>query len=132
LSSVHQHYTGNNRSTAARIEAACSPSFTGASRSRSYAYPAGIAACLADGDFDLLGERLRSLVDPRPGAAQPTRPNSGILALIPCHNGAIDMGTSPYKRCQASIASNRMNAHHGEETAVLLIHARCERHRLED
>ena len=37
-----------------------------------------------------------------------------------------------YKTCRASIASNRVTAHDGKQTAALPIDAHCERHRCED
>ena len=103
------------RTSVARVEPARCPSHPAAGRSRSGTYPAGIAACFADRDFDPLQERLRPRIEPRPTAARPSRPDAKILALIPCHDETIDIGTSPYKSCRTSIASNRIKAHDGEE-----------------
>jgi len=103
-----------------------------ARRFRSATYPARIAACLSDGDLDLLEERLGPWIDARPAATRATRPHPKIFAFIPCHDQTIGNGTSPHKTCRASIASNRVNAHDGEQTAALLIDAHCERHRSED
>ena len=99
------------RTAAARVEPACPSSF----RPWSVSYPARIAACPADRDFDLLEERLRPRIDPCSSAARPTRLDSKIFALIPCHDATIDAGTSPYKSCRSSIASDRSHAHHGEQ-----------------
>ena len=124
---------GNDlRAPATRVEPACPSSFPAAARSRSRAYPSRIAARLADRDLDLLEERLRPRIDRGSTVARPTRSDPEILTLIPCHDATIDIGKSRHKSCRASIASNRINAHDGEQIAGLLLDAHCERHRSED
>jgi hypothetical protein len=124
---------GNDlRAPAARVEPARPSSFPAAARSRSRAYPSRIATCLADCDLDLLEERLAARIDPRTTIAGPARSDSEIFALIPCHDETISNEIDSYKTCRASIASNRVTAHDGKQTAALPIDAHCERHRCED
>ena len=86
---------GNDlRAPAARVEPTRPSSFPAAARSRSRAYPPGIAACLADRDLDLLEERLRSRVNPRSATARSTRPDFKFFAFVTCHDATIDVGKS--------------------------------------
>jgi hypothetical protein len=92
----------------------------------------GIATRLADRDLDLIEERLAARIDAWTIAAGPPRPDPKIFALISRHGGTIDIETSPHKSCQSSIASNRVNAQSGEQTAEALIEAHCGSHRLKN
>jgi hypothetical protein len=95
------------RAPAARVEPARPSSFAAVARSRSRAYPPGIATRLADCDLDLLEERLRPRIYARSDLAGPARSDPEILTLITCHGGTIDIGKSRHKRCRTSIASTR-------------------------
>ena len=107
------------RASAAGIEPPRAPSFPATARSRPSTYAAGIATRLADCDLDLLEERLGAWVDARSIAAGPSRPDPKIFALIFRHGETIDIEMSPRKSFRASIASNRVNAQHGEQTRAL-------------
>ena len=77
---------GNDlRTPAARVKPARPSSFPASARSRCRTYPAGIAACLADCDLDLLQKRLVARIDPRATAARPTRSDPKTLTVIACH-----------------------------------------------
>jgi len=124
---------GNDlRAAAARVEPARGSSPPAVARSRSRAYPPGIAAGLADRDLNLLEERLRPRMDTCSKVSGPARSNPEILTVIACHDATIDIGKSQHKRCRAMIASNRTSAHDGEEIARPLLDAHYERHRFED
>ena len=117
---------------AARVEPARPSSFPAAARSRSRTYPPGIAARLADCDLDLLQKRLGARIDACSTATRPTWPDPELLTVIACHDATIDIGKSRHKSCRATIASNRVNAHDGEEIAGPLRDAHYERRRFED
>ena len=120
---------GNDfRAPAARVEPARSSPFPAAARSRSQAYPPGIAARLLDCDLDLLEERLAARIDPRTTIARPARSDPETLTVIACHDATIDIGKSRHKSCRALIESNRIDAHDSEQTAWLLLGTHCERH----
>lgn len=124
---------GNDfRAAAARVEPARPSSFPAAARSRSRAYPPGIAARLADCDLNLLEERLGPRIDPRSTVAGPARSDPEILTVIACHDATIDIGKSRHKSCRALIASSRASSHDREEIAGLIFDAHCERHRFEN
>jgi hypothetical protein len=124
---------GNDlRTPAARVKPARPSSFPASARSRCRTYPAGIAACLADCDLDLLQKRLAARIDPRATAARPTRSDPKILTVIACHDATIDTGKGRHKSCRALIASNRINAHDSELTAGLLLDAHCGRRLSQD
>jgi len=124
---------GNDlRTPAARVKPARPSSFPASARSRCRTYPAGIAACLADCDLDLLQKRLAARIDPRATPARPTKSYPEILTVIACHDATIDIGKSRRKSCRALIASNRINAHDSEQTAWLLLDAHCGRRLSQD
>jgi hypothetical protein len=118
------------RAAATCVEPPRASSFPGIPRSPLRTYAAGIASRLADRNLDLLEERLGARIDARSMAAGPPRPDPKIFALVPRHGEMIDIDMSPHKRCPASIASNRVNAQGGEQTASTLMHAHCGSHRL--
>src|SRR5579872_2379269 len=100
---------GNDfRAAAARVEPARPSSFPGTPRSRSRAYPPGIAARLADCDLDRVEDRLRLLIDPRSPVAGPARSDPEILTVIACHETTIDIGKSRHK---APPSSDRIKSH---------------------
>src|SRR5208337_178794 len=86
-------------------------------RCRSLADPIGVAACLANGDLDLLDKRRRARVDARAPASRPPSLDTEIVAVIACHKGRIDSRFSIRKMSQTPIVVQRKNTCCGVEWA---------------